>query len=117
MVDRALCVRQAAVPHRGAYGRIDAFRQGLANHHHYVKSADLLLPAQSDPLQFSHHPIVGRSLSRCGGEECGPHDRQARFAMETSRCRQRGSANPPRLYDGPIHNPQPENSDPFRSHS
>ena len=31
----ALCVRQAAVPHRGVYGRIDAFRQGIANHHHY----------------------------------------------------------------------------------
>ena len=27
---RALRVRQAAVPHRGAYGRIDAFRHGLA---------------------------------------------------------------------------------------
>jgi hypothetical protein len=56
--------------------RIDAFRQGIANHHHYGN----------------------QRIRRC----------------QPSPIR---SVNPPRPYDDPIHNPRPENSDPFRSHS
>ena len=58
MVDRrALCVRQAAVPHRGAYGRIDAIRQGLAIHHHY----GYLRGRRKDGADWPNHLTTTRS--------------------------------------------------------